>query len=251
MIARDLHSWTSNLRKVKGRKLRRKVHLHHCQPPRNLGGSSGNLLKVLSMKSNIDVLYQCNELVIITVFSAPHEFSQISSMVTEMCTIWWHMDLSVSPITFYGICAGSIVSVNKLLRMIDSDMRVPYLCQVSVGLPTVTMYYWPWSNPLLNKWQEHSGLSVMYWNHEDFVFVVFFTSTKHPLPFNFVATMIFPLSKFTFVNLNFHSITTYLFTLFHHWIYATFPEEQKPLGNSFLRQLQFVHNFRVSESLRP
>ena len=84
------------------------------------------------------------------------------------------------PITFYGICAGSIVSVNKFLRMIYSDMRVPYLCQVSVGLPTVAMYYWPWSNPLLNKWQESSGLSVMNWDHEDFVLVVFFHVHQTP-----------------------------------------------------------------------
>ena len=177
MIDRDLCSWTNNSRKVKGKKLRRKVHLHHYQPPRNLGGSSRNLLKGLFRKSHIDVLYQCHELVIIRVFSAPHEFSQISSMVTEMCTIWQHMDLSVSPITFYGICAGSIVSVNKFLRMIYSDKRVTYLCQVSVGLPTVTMYYWPWSNPLLNKWQECSGLSVMNWDHEEFLLVVFFPPT--------------------------------------------------------------------------
>ena len=93
----------------------------------------------------------------------PHKFSQVSSVVSQMSAIAWHMEFCMPPITFNVISACSSFFVDKFLWVIYCYMCVPQLLKFTVGSPAVTVNDWSRLDPFLYDWNQGRFLRDVNW----------------------------------------------------------------------------------------
>ena len=121
----------------------------HCQS--GLGESGRYFIQVFLFECTINILDETQEFVSITIRVSPHKFSKIACMVSEMCTISWHLYFSMSPVTFNGVCAGLCFFINKFLRVVNCYVSIAHRCQFIVCLPAVTVDNGTLFYPFLNE----------------------------------------------------------------------------------------------------
>ena len=125
-------------------------------------------------------------------------------------TEWWLFHLRLSPVTFNFIGTVSLF-VHKFLRVIHCSVCIAMLFEIAVRFPAVGYYNCSWFNPLFYQGQQSCFVSFVDCHHKTFP-TLLLDSSKNPLSFDVMSSMLFSLSKFAFINLDNLSFSAYFLT---------------------------------------
>ena len=108
--------------------------------------------------------------------------------------------LCMPPVSFNFI--GLItVFVHEFYRVVHCSVFIAMRLEFGVRFPAVRHYNCSRFNPVLNNGQQCVFVSLLDCHQKTFPAFLLYTS-KHPLPFNVMSSVVLSFAKFTFVYLN-------------------------------------------------
>lgn len=138
--------------------------------------------------------------IFIAMHVSPNEFRQIRGEKVLSNTKLRQIRLCMPPVSFNFI--GMItVFVHEFYRVVHCSVFIAMRLEFGVRFPAVRHYNCSRFNPVLNNGQQCVFVSLLDCHQKTFPAFLLYTS-KHPLPFNVMSSVVLSFAKFTFVYLN-------------------------------------------------
>ena len=91
------------------------------------------------------------------------------------------LEFGTHPKILHSVRVGKCDGVNKVDRVIHSEMGISKVAHCIVCMPKIWYNDRPWKYVILNDWEQSVSVPPIYWHHEFFFCCV--NSTKYPLLF--------------------------------------------------------------------
>lgn len=148
----------------------------------------------------------------------------------------WQMYLHLTPVALNFIGMTSTV-INKFYRMIDCLVLTTIFVKIVISLPAIGNNCCSRCNPLLNKRQQ-SCLVSLFDSDNEAVTRVLLNSSKNPLSFQMMPSLIFLFPSLAVIYLDAFTRTTNLLTVrLHHNYFTCLTTEHVPVDSSTSPQL--------------